>query len=371
MDLKDDPYVNQLILNRELGKKSEWLYRYNIGKYCDLIGLTPKELIDEAVEEYNLHPSQRKVRKHLLDWKEYLLNSHYAKSTRKRMFDHVRYFYYEFEIELPKKVKMKNEPEEQISIDDLPSIEDLRFTLNNTNLRTQAIILLMCSSGLSKLDIRCISYNDFLKSISDYYKPSKQYLFDMGELIKNLEGKEVVGTWVGKREKPPHIKYITFHTSETSKAILNYLKTDPPKSLDDCLFRYKGRQITEEAFDKYFNLLCKRCGFPKGYIVSHNFRIRFLTLLAENEVDFIRAELMGGHILPETQRSYYKTLTVETMKKTYLMVMPSLCIVDDVETRVLTDDLLRGFEEREQVREREMVEMRRLIDDIRRDRELP
>ena len=59
------------------------------------------------------------------------------------------------------------------------------------------------------------------------------------------------------------------------------------------------------------------------------------------------------------------------LKQEYVKVLPELSFIEPVETRVITDDLLRGFEEREQAREREMLEMRRLIDDIRRDRELP
>lgn len=382
MDLEDDPYLEQLITNRELGEKSKWIYYHNIGLYCDLIGLNPEELINEAVEEYQLHPSKRKIRKHLIKWKDHLINGispttgrKYAQNTRKKMFDHVCYFYQEFEVELPKKIKMKAETEEELSIDDLPDVEDLRFTLNNTNLRTQAIILLMCSSGLAKLDVRSFKYKDFLKSIGDYYKPSQSDLFDIEFIIENLKGIDVIGTWEGNRRKKAKgkkkgSKYITFHTPETTRYILNYLKTDPPKSVDDYLFRYQGRQITEEAWDKYFNLLNKRCGFPKigneSYMASHNFRRRFGTLLTEKEVDFRRAEIMMGHLLPKTQRSYYKTLTVKTMKKTYLEVMPALCIIDEMETRVLTDEKLAEFERREQEKDKIIETMGARLDALER-----
>lgn len=350
MDLENDSHVNELIINRELSQKTAWIYYHNIGLYCDLIGLTPEQLIDEAINEFNIHPSKRKIRKHLIKWKDWLLQQPYEQNTRKKMFDHVRYFYQEFEIELPKKIKMKSGQDRQLSIEDLPSVDELRFVLNSTNLRTQAIILLMCSSGLSKIDIRHIKYKDFLKAIQDYYKPAKHDQLDIDELTENLKDTDVVGTWQGhrlkNRENP--IKYITFNTPEATRAILTYLKTDPPKTLNSYLFRFNHKQITEEAFNKYFNYLNRRCGFGKvgkeSYIASHNFRRRFATLLAENKVDFIRAEFMMGHLLPQTKRSYYKILTVETMKSTYLEVLPALCIVEDVETIVLTDDRVKELE---------------------------
>lgn len=391
MDLTDDTYLDQLITNRELGSKSEWIYRHNIGMYCDIVGLTPEELIDEAVEEYNLHPSKRKIRKHLIKWKAYLLNSHYAANTRKRMFDHVRYFYDEFEVELPKKIRMEYEQEEELSIDDLPDVEELRFALNNCMLRTQAVILLMCSSGLSKLDIRYIKYKDFLKSIEDYHNPQLNDLLNIDQLSEKLKDKEVIGTWVGNRGKKVKgkkkgVKYITFHTPETTRYILNYLKKNPPQSIDDYLFRSKGKQITEAAFDKNFNMLNERCGFDsktnQAYLASHNLRRRFGTLLTEHGLDFRRAEIMMGHLLPKTQRSYYKTLTVETMKRSYLKVMPALCIVDEMETRVLTDEKLAEIErEREQekkerleekrVFEERMQKMEKVIENIEKDKNLP
>lgn len=101
-------------------------------------------------------------------------------------------------------------------------------------------------------------------------------------------------------------------------------------------------------------------------MASHNFRRRFGTLLTEKEVDFRRAEIMMGHLLPKTQRSYYKTLTVKTMKKTYLEVMPALCIIDEMETRVLTDEKLAEFERREQEKDKIIETMGARLDALER-----
>ena len=72
--------------------------------YCNFIGKTPTELIDEAgKEEYlQIRMRSRSIKKYLLDFKEYMETNNYSSHNITNTLTMVRTFYTEYDIMLPK-----------------------------------------------------------------------------------------------------------------------------------------------------------------------------------------------------------------------------------------------------------------------------
>lgn len=356
--LEDDERLEEFFIIKDVGTKTRQAYTTHIKYYCESTAtnksspLTPTELIREALDEWydHKHVSDQNLKKRLLKFIKYLrTKDSLSKNTKRRVFLNVKAFYAAFEIEFPKTVKMESEPLPELSIDDLPSKNDIKLAFENTpKILYKAILLFLTSTALSGIDVRHFTYQDFLHAIREYYEPSKRDALDIELLSENLEGKEIIPVWEGKRLKKPHIYYMTFNSPETTRYIIKHLQKNPPKSLDTPLFHYKQKIIKEITWSKYFDRVNKRCKFPQitneGYMCAHNLRRRFETWCIDAGVDFVQAERLMGHVLPKTNRSYIKLLRRESMKNAYLKALPALTVIDDVETRVLTDEKLAELE---------------------------
>lgn len=348
MEIEDDEKWIEFIINRELCERTKGQYRSHIKMYCETTKtktappLTPTELIEDAINEseQGIHISRSKIRKRFIMFKQWLLEQDYKQSTRKKIMDHVRSFHHESEIQLPK-VTFKPKPAKQISIEDLPTREEVYQAWSIAHIKYKAIILLMVSSGISAVDVRHITYKDFLKAIEGYYKPSPRDALNIDLVAHNLEAIEVIPIWHDYRRKND-IEYLTFSSPESVRYIIDYLKHSPPSKLDGPLFRTKDKMMRHGAFMNYFTQLNRRCKFTtvtnEGLMASHNLRRRFGSYLIEADVNHIKAEFMMGHKLPKTRESYFKMLSADSMKESYLNVLPHVTIIDEVEVHKITSE---------------------------------
>jgi hypothetical protein len=226
-------------------------------------------------------------------------------------------------------------------------------------------------------DITRLKLSEFIESFNQQARTYFNGISDIDQLIKVVEEKEIVIKWEKGRFKN-NIEYMVFSSPEASKAIVQYLKVDPPQSPDDFLFRNKGLKIKDNAVDKYMKWINRKLGITAKNkhkrINTRNLRKRFGSLLMKAEVNYRQAEYMLGHILPPVQGSYYKLLEEESMRIAYLKALPELMILEPLETRVLTDERLAEIEkereeekkEREREREQDREQMRKMQEEINR-----
>jgi len=108
--------------------------------------------------------------------------------------------------------------------DSVPSKENICKALQQCDLKYRAIILLMSSSGMGKEEISSLKVKDFCSALADV--ELNQY--DMIKIAENLDynekyyHKNIIGTWFVKKQKTGQ-EYYTFSTTESIKAILDYL----------------------------------------------------------------------------------------------------------------------------------------------------
>jgi integrase len=336
MDLRHDNLFKSFIQNRELQPSTITRYLSHLTLYSKFVNKSPTDFIAEAEaeEDERIRLRNRKVKEYLLDFKDYLTKEDYSIHTRSSALTTIRSFYTEYSIELPRMRFKKNLPKEDI--DDIPDKEDIKLALKIANTKYKAIILLMISSGMRSSDIRSLKYSDLLTSLKDYVKLPEKNQLNIDVLINTLPSNEsnlIVPTWkfISQKTNQPTI---TFSTPESLDAILYYLKTEPPKTIDEPLFHsnlYKNKPISRRGITQYFAKINRNCAFEsrgrQGYFKSHNLRKFFATTLYRKELQQLTIDWLLSHKIDPVTSSYFK-LHVQSLKEQYITVIPSLSIED-------------------------------------------
>ncbi|MGZ7068220.1 MAG: hypothetical protein ACXVHT_07965 [Methanobacterium sp.] len=179
----------------------------------------------------------RKLPFHFQDFISFMEHKDYAPYRIKNAITIIRMFYNHFNVQLPK-TPYKGEPSNYyINIEDLPGFDDIQKAIILSNIKFKAIISLLASSGMSSKDVLSLTVNDFMKAISECYKPTKTVKNSPLHIPKRDEvGDACMATWKMVRQKTG-VPFVTFSTPETTHFILDYLHKYPPESLDEPLFR--------------------------------------------------------------------------------------------------------------------------------------
>ncbi len=249
----------------------------------------------------------------------------------------IKTFYREYEIEIPRiRIGKDIITARQLSTD-IPGREEIKFALTNCNKKYQAIILLMASSGMSKVDIRHLTVQDFKNSL-DF----KGNITEIGSLLEGDEAK-LVGWWKGLRYKTS-VNYFTYSSPESTKAIIDYLSTLPKQQDDDDPLFPAGsgrKMISDSAFVDMFQVIDTRCNFPrisekKRFLSSHKLRKFFGTTLISCKIDKIYVDWLMGHKINSQDAAYFKA-NPGAVKSEYLKALQELTVLGKIKVRVVTD----------------------------------
>jgi len=109
--------------DRNIRESTQQGYVSTIQLYTNLHGCTIEELIKEAeFDEKNRIPlKERRLKKRLLDYRTYLLESDLSTNTVKTYFSKLKTFYRHYEIEIPHLPDVKYNSEYEINYMDLPT----------------------------------------------------------------------------------------------------------------------------------------------------------------------------------------------------------------------------------------------------------
>lgn len=336
MQLYDDLLFKSFIQNRGLKESTIKKYHRHLVIYCEFLNKTPTEIIDEAErdEDKAIRMRNRSIKKYLLNFKSYLETKNYSKINISTIITTIRTFYKEYDIILPDmhlKHGIKNE-----SIEDIPSKEDISKALNFANIKYQALILLISSSGMGSAEVRSLTYHDFLKSISEYVERPVNSIVSIGDIIQELEYNNDQSIILVPCFKIIRVKtgtpIITFCTPECLTRLLEYLKQDPPTKLTDPLFRtLEGKPLRDNVIARYFQTLNKKCGFGKTNrqvkFRSHAVGRKYFATTLINKVGLqqITIDFFLGHSLGKTSTAYFKA-DPESLKEQYLTCIEDLSI---------------------------------------------
>lgn len=336
MNITNDPYLTQLIEERDLNPTTAKLYTHTLTKYCKLHQTTPTKLIESAIkeEEKGIRKTQRRIKKHLTTYRKWMQTQNYSPKTIKTNLTIIRSFYNEYEIELPR-LRYKNKHEETLTTSkDIPGKEHIQTILKHANLKYTAIIKLMAQSAMGSAEIRNLTNNDLIKSLEI---PEKTPI-GIGETLQKLEETDIL-TWKIRRKKTQK-PYFTFSGPESINALIDYLEQRYKTEdfvCDKYLFGKDWKPTAKRSLEGYFIELNDKCGFGfhgrQRFFTSHKLRKYFATTLESSHMPHLMIRWLMGHSIDSVTNAYFKP-DIEALKNEYLRVLPNLSI-DQIETRTI------------------------------------
>lgn len=378
MDITSDRHIKDFYRSRNLRETTQDLYTTLLTQYCLYTGKTPTELIEEAEdeEEERIRMKNRKIKTYLLDYTEYLENKGKSPGYVDKIITTIRTFYKEYEIELPRKRKITPDEESLVTKEDIVTKKHIIEALKHTkNIKYDAIILLMASSGMGASEICNLTWKDFLTAVEiDKYEG-----FDVGELKELVSKKHyLIPTWYIHRQKTS-MPYFTFSSPESIDAIFTYLEERKHlkrdiTSLEDPLFEFDGRKMNTKGLVAYFKRLNDRAGFGwqknkrMRFFHSHVLRKFFGSTLKEAGISELDVNWMLGH-KPSKITGIYIKPSIKLLKNLYRNSVSNLSL-EEVKLRDINskeyDNLLKQLEESRQDAELREKEMKKRIDALER-----
>lgn len=301
--------------------------------YCSALKLyvsfnneTIEKLFDEARREENdrIPLKDRKIKKRLLNFRSYLLNSNLSPNTSKTYFSKVKTFYLHFEFELPHLQQAKYNKTYETNYLDLPTHEHIHDALLISSIDLKAVILYMSSSGSAMAETLSLTVNQFIKGTQDYHKGGS-----LEFILETLDKKkDIVPTFYLRRIKTDKY-YYTFCSPEASSYIVKYLKTRENLKLEDQLFDFTSSQL----ISKFQNINDKmNWGFVGKYrfFRTHTLR-KFHASNISLSTEYIDA--LQGRSKNQVHEAYIKT-NPQSLKEIYMSKMKNVMIFEKEQEKV-------------------------------------
>jgi len=280
-----------------------------------------QNLFDEAIVEENerIPLKDRKIKKRLIDFRSYLLNSDLSPNTSKTYFSKIKTFYLHFEFELPHLQQAKYNKIYETNFLDLPTHEHIHEALLISPIDVKSIILFMSSSGTAMAETLSLTVNHFVTATREYHHGGS-----IDSILDTLDKKNnVVPTFYLKRIKTDKY-YYTFCSPEASSYIVKYLKTRKDLKLEDSLFDFSYSQL----FSKFQEINDKmKWGFKGKYrfFRSHTLR-KFHASNIGLSAEYVDA--LQGRSKNEIHETYIKT-NPSKLKEIYMSVMKNVLIFEN------------------------------------------
>jgi len=333
--------------------KSSTINKYVIAlhKFTDLIGLDLGEMIEEAEEEEDLglRLRKRKIRQHLIKFKQYLDDQEYSENYKTGSLSLVRAYYSEYDVTLPKNFHKKARSDKKpLLFEDLPSMEEIKYILQYAKPVFRSMILMGVSSGMSTAELLFLTF-EHLYDAMDISKDS----YDINELINVLKSdSNKIPTWNVIRIKTSH-PYFTFSSPESVVGLTNYLedlnrlhqrkyKTDMEITPETKLFlNNRFKPVNENLMIITFRRLNTKAGFrrPDGtnYIRPHVLRKVFASTLERNKMPHLMTRWIMGHKLDQTTSAYFKA-DPKTLKEEYIQIVEHVNVNQEIKVKTVTTD---------------------------------
>lgn len=388
-----DPKILRFAKKRHYKKRSWDLLVGRFLYFHKATGLLPSEAIDEAGDEEDSGiPMRRsKLVQHLEDLDDFMEDHKYSQNTRQHTMNTVRSFYRRYKITLPEAERLVSEEEKIVlTVQDLPSMDDVKKVLPITNVRDKAIIMIGLSAGLGRAEIVNLELQDFIDAINRKNEDHEITLKTLPELYETKPEwikKANPLIWYIKRIKTSK-HYFTFSSNECFDAILDYLQHYPPVRLrkDTPLFRTltTDQKISYTRFNHIYNDYNYKCGFGKAkdgrtYFRSHNIR-KLCGNQLKKELGYENADKILGHAdrnrtrgdylkadIEELYELYFENMALVTVSQKLIVQTTNKKEIEEIERKHEEDRALDRAEIKQlQIeREKDREEMKRLTDAVK------
>ena len=296
-------------------------YRSAVRKYESFNGMSIGSLIDEAIdeEERGVPLKSRAIKRRLVDFRAFLLDSDMSINTAKLYLSKIMTFYRHFDIELPYLNDIRRDGEYLSSYDDLPTKSDIRKACDISSLDFIAVILFISSSGCAKAETLSLTVGDFIKATEDYHDGGA-----IDDVLHSLENRrEAVPIFYLKRVKTKKF-YHAFCSPEATCHIVKCLLSRGSLSLEDKLFDF-----TDSSLIYNFKKVNDKLGF--GFVGKYRFfRSHALRKYHASNIglsaDYIDA--LQGRAKTKVHEAYIKT-NPKKLKEIYISAMHNVMISDE------------------------------------------
>lgn len=353
MSISEDPMIIEFFQIKDLQPGTIRLYTHNIKHYSNFINLTPTQFIEQAEDDQyrSIIMRKRRIKNHILSFRDHLRDEHdYSELFIKTVMANIKTLYHHYDIQIPK-ISIRKKIVNRRTADDVPKIDHVKIALKYCNPKYKAILTLMVSSGMGRAEVISLKYSDFLDSIKEYVNLPKSSQYDIGELNKIVTKLQkdktlIVPTWHVMRIKTKY-NYITFSTPESVNKILDYLLIEPPKKIEDPLFRVGDHEIRPSGFSIYFTRLNKKCKFGKFdrqiFFRAHSLRSLFTNMLHRNKITKLRIDWYLGHKIKPVDEAYFKA-DLDDLKNEYMTCIEDLS-VEKTEVHVFLNEDKKKLED--------------------------
>ena len=358
--IRQDMKLQQMFIRKNLSKSRIDLNIIAFTKMYELTGLTPTELIDEALEEQEprlingqlrfKQINDRKITRYLYNYYFFLQQENYKLQTIQTRMATVRAFYNEYDVELPKNIQLQNN-KPLVTEGDLPARKDILKALQSTNnKRNKALILFLLEFKVHDLIQGCKNYN----------------VTSLNELL-NIDADNVVPGFYFRPQKTIRSGNIccTFCTPECFKSLQDYLKTRPYLTEDSPLFTNRfNEKLSRDAVIRIFKTINdNEFGFVNNqrFFKAHNLRKWFVSQCNQHSGDLLKVHILAGHSISRIDATYNE-INVDVMRRFYISLIPHLTVNP---TRVKTVKSREFLELERRLKEQEL-ENQRLKDEFDR-----
>ena len=274
-------------------------YESSLNKYVKFNEMTIEELVEEAqnVEKRKIPLKNRTLKKRLIDFRNYLLNSDLSTKTAKTYFSKIKAYYRHYEIEIPILPKVSYDKPYETNYLDLPKHSDIKKAIDVSSSLMKAIILFMISSGTAKAETLSLTIDNFIKATEEYHSGGA-----IENILNELENKNIVPKFYLKRIKTNKY-YYTFCTGEATQFIIKYLRTRNNLKVEDKLF-----DITDSSLSLKFRQINDSIGW--GFKGKYRFfRPHTLRKFNASNIGLSReyVDLIQGRGKDELYTAYIKT----------------------------------------------------------------
>lgn len=329
----NNEYLNEYIQTRGLSPKTYNSLKSVLKHYCKFQQSNLDDLLEEAdlEEEAGVRWKKRKLKKRLTAYMNHLKATMDINSAV-TYFIMIKTFYQHHEIEigkLPAWNKRNAKVNNPITFNDLPDKEIIRTAVELSNPLMRCIILLLSSTGLSKVDMRKLTVQDFINSTFEYHHTT-----DPATAINkmlNLDA-DIIPVWRLRRSKTNKY-FVTYNTPETTTEILSYLQlrlSKKPLNPTDKLL-----PISEHYFSIQFEKLNDAMGLGKvgayNRFRGHMLRKFHASNLAKAGMERYKINVLQGKSNGQVDDVYFFE-DENQLKKDYIKYMKGLLIFSEVVT---------------------------------------
>ncbi len=352
--IEDENFQN-FIKKREIRESTEMLYARRLNDFCKFIGQNPTQLIEKAQKEHNIKIEDQEIYNFVEDYLNELKDEGKSTNTIKNRYDTLNAFFKSFDIKTPDIMNLSTSGNDLNT--GIPDESDIRKAVHVSGLRDKAIILLHFTSGMGAIELRYLTYGDFIDSVDEYLDLNEDDKLDVSKVISNLDKRnDTIGTWQIKKIKSG-INYVTFNTPESTQAILDYLKDREMnnklvKSFEDPLFvNTWNKPLAKSVHGAIFKRINNKAGFghldgKRRFLTSGTLRKTFKKALNEAELDEVTIDSFLGYKVNKTKSDFSD---IESMKSQYVDALEFLSLDNSSQgTNSEFEMLMEKFNEKDQ-----------------------